>query len=266
MAGFRNRGGNSRHRLPLNPGPQPRGSGFTLIELLVVIAIIALLAALLLPAFSSAKERSQRIACVHNLRQLSLAVMLYASDNQEILPLPQQASDHWPSQLFRQYSSLRLLICPSDAETAAARIPPKSTSADLAPRSYLLNSFADYYASISSETVTPPAWSTPPPNLRMKQSNIGKAAETIVLGEKTSTSAVFTVNIFQSPTASYLSDLAENRHGNPSHASKAGGFNTAMADGHMQYLPWGECTCPINLWAVTEHWRTAAAICRPRAN
>jgi prepilin-type N-terminal cleavage/methylation domain-containing protein len=60
---------------------------FTLIELLVVIAIIAILAALLLPALTKARQRALRVNCMSNMRQIAVATVIYAGENQDWLPM-----------------------------------------------------------------------------------------------------------------------------------------------------------------------------------
>ncbi len=88
-------------------------SGFTLIELLVVLGVIALLVAILLPALSAARRAANRVVCGSNLRQMTLALRMYASENRDCVPLGYQFSSRWSSYMIRdavQYGTKPYMI------------------------------------------------------------------------------------------------------------------------------------------------------------
>jgi prepilin-type N-terminal cleavage/methylation domain-containing protein len=94
--------------IPMEPAIGMRGA-FTLIELLVVIAIIAILAALLLPALASAKEKAKRVKCKSNMRQAILAVHMYGSDYQDIIPSCLDDEHNWDAIRINTNSYLSLV-------------------------------------------------------------------------------------------------------------------------------------------------------------
>jgi len=103
---------------------------FTLIELLVVISIIAILAALLLPALSRAKESGRATGCLSNLRQMGIALQVYAGDYNNRLP---SMSDIYPGvanefpgpdqALSSQLGNVKILLCPSDRWSGDKALP-----------------------------------------------------------------------------------------------------------------------------------------------
>ena len=230
-----------------------RSQAFTLIELLVVIAIIAVLAALLLPALSQAKEAGRRTTCLNNLRQLGLAARLSTMNEEGFFP-PRLLTPQWPEQLQADYQNLSILICPSDPAPGGSGF-----NADTAPRSYVMNSFSDYFATTLSAT----DWRNYNKGTftaAINESAIPRPSDTIIFGEKKTGSAEFYVAL--TPAITAVSVTEQGRHsrtGGP--LSKTGGANHAYLDGSARYTRFGRSLCPGNEWAVTEAGRTNFSVC-----
>ena len=204
--------------LPVSGCTQQDRRGFTLIELLVVIAIIAILAALLLPALARAHEKGRQTACINNVRQQTLAVFMYADDQNGVLPPTAYvgsggATITWPTllnpYLNRDTNNSRVHLCPTDLYSRSI--------------SYGLNelAFAD---------LTDPGVTTPTRLLALRT-----ASMTIMLGD------LGTENDLKTPRPDALkmvapeSDLNDENDARPAlrHSRRC---DLGLMDGHMEKL------------------------------
>ncbi|HLJ54985.1 MAG TPA: DUF1559 domain-containing protein, partial [Chthonomonadaceae bacterium] len=105
----------------------PRVRAFTLIELLVVIAIIAILAAILFPVFAQAREKARQTACISNMKQIGIGLIMYASDYDAQYPPSQLGAGNnlvsWPQMMQPYIKNQDVFVCPSSVPGAITPDP-----------------------------------------------------------------------------------------------------------------------------------------------
>ena len=225
---------------------------FTLIELLVVIAIISILAAMLLPALSRAKESARKISCMNKVHQLGLSLIIYVDDNKDHYPPRLWMTNTWPWRLQSGYQTPSILLCPNDGPHPAT-FTNSPMAIDRSPRSYIMNGWNDYFKAQGDEVWA--RYESGDGTLMMSRNAIHYPSDTIVFGEKDHDALDYFMDYQEYDDLLRLDQSKHFTGAKDSNGNGGCGSNYAFADGSTRFFKFGRAFNPIDLWGVTDAQR-----------